>query len=254
MLRYVLFSLTFATTLLVADDTTLDDSSSPPIDNPTPIEEPTPEPPAPIITETPPSEEPVVSPSTYVEPTPFTSKYPFFERSPPAVEAKLSYFFFTSSQMGDIYSNGGFEVYLSGSYPIYRCLHVYTGLGYLQAWGESQNANEHTTVFIVPVDLALKSLFTLNKFSQYFITFGPRYFYVHQHNHTSYIDGSIGRNGVGCFVNSGFNFFPLAHFYVDLFTEYAYQPTHFSSSRENVFGGDVQVSTLSFGLGLGYSF
>jgi len=97
-------------------------------------------------------------------------------------------------------------------------------------------------------------VFTLASFVQYYFSLGPRYFYVHQYNNSSFVNQSIGKSGIGLFVNTGFNFYVLERMLIDIFGEYAYEPTHISSSEPNVFGGNVQVSTFAFGLGLGYKF
>ena len=54
-----------------------------------------------------------------------TPALPFFKRTPPLLETKASYFFFASSKTNKVYRNGGFQVQLSGSYPIWKELQVY---------------------------------------------------------------------------------------------------------------------------------
>lgn len=172
----------------------------------------------------------------------------------PLLEAKAGYFFFASAQMTEVYPNGGFELQLCGSYPLYKCLQIYASAGYLQAWGKSDSGKQSTTIWQIPVDLGLKSIFDLTSCVQYYLGLGPRYFYLHQHNNSSYVDNNVSYNGIGLFANMGFNFFPTCHFFVDLFGEYAYEPAHFSSSKPEVSGGAVQMSIFTFGAGLGVAF
>ena len=178
----------------------------------------------------------------------------FTDKSYPLLEGKVGYFFFASEKMRDVYSNGGFELQWSGSYPVYECLQIYASLGYLQAWGTSESGGQSTTLWQIPVDLGLKSIFNIASFAQYYIGLGPRYFHIHQHNDSAYVDRNVSDNGIGLFSNMGFNFFPIRHCFVDLFGEYAYEPAHFSSSKPNVFGGDAQMSVFTFGIGVGYAF
>ena len=177
-----------------------------------------------------------------------------FKCTPPLWEVKGSYFFFASSVMRDIYGSGGFEVQMSGSYPICRGLQIYGSVGFLEAWGQSQNFHQDTSIWQIPVDLGLKPVITIASFAEYYLAVGPRYFYVHQHNDSNYVNKNTSRNGAGLFVNTGFNFFPIPHLLVDVFAEYAYEPTNFSSDIRNVYGGDVQVSLFNFGAGIGYAF
>jgi hypothetical protein len=175
-------------------------------------------------------------------------------QTPPLLETKGSYFFFASDTIRDVYSSGGFEIQVSGSYPIWKCVHIYGSLGFLEAWGDSTHFNQSTSIWEIPVDLGLKSLFNLTSFVQYYIALGPRYFYVHQHNHSAYVNKNMSQNGVGLFTNTGFNFILKKHFLIDIFGEYSYEPTSFSSSMTHVYTSDIQLSKFAFGAGLGYAF
>lgn len=172
----------------------------------------------------------------------------------PLIEAKGAYFFFANEKLRDVYSSGGFQVQISGAYPVYYALEVYGSVGYSQAFGSSTGAGESTTIWQLPVDIGLRPVFRVASFAEYYFTIGPRYFYVHQYNNSSYVKESIGKSRVGLFVNTGFNFTLLAHMLIDVFGEYAYEPISFSNSSDNIYGNHTQVSTFSFGAGLGYNF
>lgn len=189
--------------------------------------------------------EPVCCP--FVLPCPFEEAYSL-------LEMKAGYFFFASSEMRDVYSSGGFALELSGSCPIYNWLQIYGSMGYLQASGTSQGGDQSTTIWQLPIDLGLKPVFNIASFIQYYIAIGPRYFYVHQHNDSFFVDQNLGKSGIGFFANTGFNFFPTRHLFIDIFAEYAYEPVSFSSSKTNVFGSRIQVSPVVFGAGIGYAF
>jgi hypothetical protein len=64
----------------------------------------------------------------------------------------------------------------------------------------------------------------------------------------------MSQNGLGGFVNMGFNFFPCRHLLVDVFGEYSYNRMHFHSSKTNSYGESAQVGGFAFGAGLGYAF
>jgi len=183
-----------------------------------------------------------------------TSNQQIFKQTPPVLETKASYFFFANSDMNKIYRDGGFQVQLSGSYPIWRGLQVYTSTGFSKAWGYSQSFHQKTSLWQLSVDLGLKPIFTIASFAQYYFALGPRYFYAHQNNRSSYVNRTVVKNGAGLFVNTGFNFFPMPHLVIDIFGEYAYEPVHVSSSRMAVYGSHTQLSFFSFGAGIGYAF
>jgi hypothetical protein len=172
----------------------------------------------------------------------------------PVLEVKGGYFFFSDAKMRKIYNKGGLDLQISGSYPIWRWLQIYGSVEYLERHGRSLHGHQKTSIWEIPVSLGLKPVITICPKVQYYFTLGPRYFFVHQHNDSSYVNRNIGRSGIGGFVNTGFAFFPLHHLLVDVFGEYSYERVHVHSSKTNVYGRNIQVGGFSFGVGLGYAF
>jgi len=179
---------------------------------------------------------------------------PVCERIKPILEVKGGYFFFTDSKMRKVYNKGGLDLQLSGSYPIWKWLQVYGSVEYLTRHGESIGSPQKTRIWEVPLSLGLKPIIKIHPKVQYYIALGPRYFFVHVHNNSPYVDRKIDENGLGGFVNTGFNFFPIPHFCIDIFGEYSYKRMRFHPSKDAVYGREVQIGGLSFGIGLGYAF
>lgn len=177
------------------------------------------------------------------------------DQVPPLVEVKAGYFFFSDSCMRNVYRDGGFEIQASGSYPLWCWLSIYGSIGYLKVHGKSLHGCECTSLWQVPFDIGLKPIFALGDHVQYYFSFGPRYFHLHQHNNSTFVNKNKERGGLGFFVNTGFNFIPCEHFFIGLFGEYAYEKKSFCSSMPNVFGRKhVQVGGFTFGASLGYAF
>lgn len=172
----------------------------------------------------------------------------------PTLEVKGGYFFFADSKLRKIYNEGGVDVQVSGSFPIWEWLQGYVSVEYLERHGRSLHGHQKTSIWEIPVSVGLKPVFKICPEVEYYITIGPRYFYVHQHNHSSFVDRHLSHNGVGGFVNTGFNFFPMEHFLVDVFGEYSYERAHFHAHKTHVYGRSIQVGGFVFGVGLGYAF
>lgn len=175
------------------------------------------------------------------------------------IEAKAAYFFFTSSKMRHVYDQGGWDIQLSSSTPIGNMskrinVNAYASIEFLRCEGRSTQEHNSTYVWELPVNVGLKPVVLISKEAQYYFAIGPRYFFIHQHNSSSYVDHNKSKNGLGLFVNTGFNFILMKHLVLDIFGEYSYAKTHFHSSKTNVYTRDIQVGGFSFGLGLGYSF
>jgi outer membrane protein W len=177
----------------------------------------------------------------------------------PLLEAKAGYFIFSSSDMRKIYGNGGLDVQLCASYPVWNpasrwALDVYGAVEYFHRSGKSTNGGEKTSLWSVPVNLGLKPIYAINAKVQYYFAAGPRYFYVHQHNHSPYVYKNKSKNGVGFFINTGFNYILYDHLVIDIFSEYSYAKTHFHSGNSLVYTRSIQTGGFTFGGGIGYAF
>lgn len=171
-----------------------------------------------------------------------------------SVEAKAGYFFFSSSKMRKVYDSGGLDVQLSGSANVWKWLQVYGCVEYLQRDGHSLGAHEKTNIWIVPLSLGLKPVITICPQIGYYLTIGPRYFFVHTHADSSFVQKDLNEHGIGGFANMGFNFFPMDHFLIDIFGEYSYKRMSFHPSKPNTYGRTIQIGGFTFGAGLGYAF
>lgn len=171
------------------------------------------------------------------------------------LEIKPSYFLFSSSPMNDIYNNGGFEIQGSASLPLCNYLDLYVSIGYRGAWGHALNTFEKTSLTVMPVDIGLRPIFNFHGRFYYFFTVGPRYFYLHQHNKSPYVDRKIHGNGIGFFINTGFNVQLVDSLLLGIFGEYSYEKKTISSKMQNVFSnGSIQLGGFALGLSLGYAF
>lgn len=179
---------------------------------------------------------------------------PWWDHQHPILEAKAGYFFFTDSAMRTVYNEGGLDVQISGSIPFYKILNAYLSVEYLQRSGHSTGVHQKTTLWEIPVSLGLKPAFPLTDWLQYYFTVGPRYFFVHVHNHSSYVPKIMTANGCGGFINTGLNFFIDKTIVIDLFGEYSFKSLQFHSHKTGTKGEDAKVGGLTFGGGLGYSF
>src|SRR5271166_6591939 len=120
----------------------------------------------------------------------------------PILEAKAGYFFFSDSKMRKVYNDGGIDLQISGSYPLWNWLQLYGSVEYLQKHGKSLGGHQKTRIWAVPLSLGLQPVFTINPTVDYYFTVGPRYFFVHAHNDSSFLDRHKSQNGLGGFINT----------------------------------------------------
>ena len=170
-------------------------------------------------------------------------------------EIKPSYFFFAASPINDIYKHGGFELQGSVSVPLCTYLDFYGSIGYRKAWGHALNTCEKTSLTVIPVDIGLKPIFNFCERFYYFFAIGPRYFYVHQRNHSPYVDCIINGSGIGLFANTGFNVLVADCLLLGIFGEYSYEKKKICPHKSNVYSnGNVQIGGFACGASVGYAF
>jgi hypothetical protein len=173
----------------------------------------------------------------------------------PWLEIKPSYFFFATSPMRKIYNHGGFEVQGSVSVPVLKYLDLYGSVGYRKASGHALNGGAKTTLSVIPVDFGLKPIFKFCDRFYYFFAIGPRYFHFNQRNDSPYVDCKVSGNGVGLFLNTGFNVLLADHFSLGIFGEYSYEQKKICPKKPNVFSSAcAQLSGCAFGVSVGYAF
>lgn len=179
--------------------------------------------------------------------------------SEPLLEIKAGYFLFSDSKMRKVYDRGGLDIQLCASYPLWNLssgwgLNAYGAVEYFQRSGKSINGGQKTSLWSVPVNIGIRPVYAINNNMQYYFTVGPRFFSIHQHNHSSYVYKNRSKNHLGFFVNTGFNYVLRDHFIFDLFGEYSYGEIHFHRGNSRVYTRNTQIGGFTFGGGLGCEF
>lgn len=179
--------------------------------------------------------------------------------SQPTVEIKAGYFFFSDSKMRQVYRNGGLDVQACGSYPFWSLtnrwtLNAYGAVEYFYLTGKSLNGEQKTSIWSVPVNIGLKPVYAINTNLQYYFAIGPRYFYINQHNDSSFVYKNNSKNGLGFFVNTGFQYLLCNRFVIDVFGEYSDAKIRFPGGESGIYTTNAQVGGFTFGGGLGYKF
>jgi len=182
---------------------------------------------------------------------------PYFSQQ--LLEIKMGYLFFSNSPMRRVYDKGGLDVQLCGAYPIWQItnrwsLNAYSAIEYCYLSGQSISNHQKTFLWSVPFSLGLKAAYAILPDIQYYATIGPRYFYIHQHNNSPYVDKNQSSNELGFFINTGFNCLVSDHFIIDIFGEYSCAKAHIESKKSDVYPTNAQIGAFIVGGGLGYKF
>ncbi|HUD01845.1 MAG TPA: hypothetical protein VMR37_05925 [Rhabdochlamydiaceae bacterium] len=158
-------------------------------------------------------------------------------------EFKMGYFRFGDRLLRHTYDKGILDLQLTFSFRVWKPIYVYTGIEYVGANGVVPGTHSKRKIRSVPISLGLQYIQPITVDLKYYLTLGPRYFFVHQWNHSK----SLTRNGLGGFANTGFIYYLSQHIVVDFFGEYSFKKMHF-----NHMGGNLQVGGMTLGAGIGY--
>lgn len=172
----------------------------------------------------------------------------------PSFEVRAGYFVFTDHKMRKVFNQGGLDLQAALSLPIYRWLQLYIAGERVEKKGRSTNCHRRTHFWDYTASLGLKGVACLSPGAQWYLTVGPRYFYVHVHNNSPFVDRKVNHSGVGGFAGTGFNFFPVKNFFIDVFGEYSYGRLKFHAHKNHVYGEDRMVGGFAVGGGLGFAF
>ncbi len=172
----------------------------------------------------------------------------------PLFEVRAGYFIFTDHKMRKVFDQGGLDLQAALSLPIYKWLQLYMAGERVEKKGRSTRIHRRTHFWEYMGSLGLKGTACMSSWAQWYLTIGPRYFYVHVHNNSPYVDRKVNHSGVGGFAGTGFNFFPAKNFFIDIFGEYSYGRLHFHAHKKHVYGEDRMVGGFAVGGGLGFAF
>lgn len=170
------------------------------------------------------------------------------------LEIKPGYFFFSDHTLRQIYRHGGFEIQGSGTYPLSEMINLYGSIGYIHIKGKSLQGNQETSMSQIPVDVGLRVIADLCEYVQGYLSIGPRFFYVRQHNDSMYVDQNIHGKGLGLFVNAGCNLISYDCILFGIFGEYAFEKKSFQPTTPNVYGQDIPIGGFTFGASAGLEF
>ena len=171
------------------------------------------------------------------------------------LEVKGGYFFFTESKMRSVYDEGGLDVQVALSGRIWKAIHLYGAAEYIERSGRSLNDHQETSIQLIPLSFGVKPTFSLTKGVDFYLNLGPRYFIIHQHNKSDYVNTVVNQNGLGGFAGTGFYFRPNKHLVFDAYAEYSYFTRKFSTfEKANMDSRDIDLGGFAFGGGIGYAF
>ena len=182
--------------------------------------------------------------------TTFTGKL----QAEPYLGFRSAYFTFTDSNLRDVYDRGGIDFQICMAYPLWNWLQIYSSIEYSHKSGKSLNFDQSTRIKEFPASIGLQGYFDLYSCVKYYVTIGPKYFWINVHNESDYVPKKLSANKCGGFIGTGFHLYLQDQIFLDPFIEYSYVKIQLGNQKNNVVSNDVQAGGLVIGCGLGFKY
>lgn len=180
-------------------------------------------------------------------------------------EFKVGYFRPTNDILRDIFPDGWPNYQLEISYSPFsrscdnwwRNFFAWGSINYLHADGESAVGIDDCTIDILPVALGLKYMHPLPCCTQAYASAGLKYFWLHVDSHDDIEHLKDRAHGLGAVIAIGALFHPIRNVFLDFFVDYSFKhfnKSNFSIKQNNVIPSAVDISGITFGVGVGFWF
>ena len=115
------------------------------------------------------------------------------------IEFRAGYFHPTDSTMRKVYDKGGLDLQIAASNFIWKRFQLFQGFEYIMRNGKSLGTPESTEMRIFTYGLGVKYPFKISSWVDYYLTLGPKFFFVRVHNDSSFVNKHLNESGVGVF-------------------------------------------------------
>ncbi len=170
------------------------------------------------------------------------------------LEARGAYYYPTDHLFRDIYDYAGLFS-LEASMQVWKGLYPWASLGFLYTTGESIGEKDHTRLYLIPIGLGLKYIFSLQKdlFRPY-LGGGMVVGYANVHDDSPFVDKKLSGWGIGGIFKAGCITELSSCLFLDFFVDYTYFKKNFSNHNRFIIEETGNMSGISIGGGFGYRF
>lgn len=170
---------------------------------------------------------------------------------------KPGYLLFTDKDMRNFFDDGGFTMRAETGYRFYGPFSVWIDGGYFQKEGISIGGGRRIEIKLATLTLGLRATYYFNSCVAVYGGAGPRLFMLMMHNDSPFVRGDDNEIGIGGGFDAGIWIFPVPkwpNLFFDAFADYSLKEMHVKPDEISSTDNDINVSSLSVGLGLGLRF
>ncbi|MBU6447182.1 MAG: hypothetical protein KGQ49_07275 [Verrucomicrobia bacterium] len=172
-------------------------------------------------------------------------------------ELKPGYLYFTTPEMRTFFNDGGFTMRAETGYRFYGPLNVWIDGGYFQNGGAAIGGDQDLDIKLATLTLGLKVVYYFNSCVAAYGAAGPRIFMLMLHNDSPFVRGDDNEIGIGGGFDAGVWLFPIPqmpNLFFDAWGDFSLKRMHVRPDELSSLDNDVDLSSVSFGLGLGFRF
>jgi hypothetical protein len=172
-------------------------------------------------------------------------------------EVKPGYFYFTDKDMREFFDNGGFTGRIETGYKFWGPLMVWVDAGYFQKEGHAIGGSEKIDFKLGSITLGLKAIYYLHDRVAVYAGAGPRLLMMIMDNDSPFVRSEDHEIEIGGGFTGGFWFFPVRscpNIFIDLFGDYSLKTMSVEEDEISSLDSDVNIGSLTGGLGFGLRF
>ena len=172
-------------------------------------------------------------------------------------EVKPGYYYLTNSETRQFYGTGDFTIRGEAGYQLWGPVNLWFDGGYFHADGSAVGGPGTTSLMLATLSFGFKCLWYPHELIALYIGAAPRLFMMMLHNDSPFVRSDDNEFGIGGGFQGGFWISPIPsykNFFLDIFADYSLMTMEVEPDEISSADYDVNVSGLSFGLGVGVRF
>lgn len=172
-------------------------------------------------------------------------------------EVKPGYYYFTNSTMRQFFDNGGFTIRGEAGYKLWGPLDLWFDGSYFHKDGHTLESTEGSEMMLATLSLGLKLLWIPKDYLAFYAGAAPRIFLMTLHNDSPFVRSDDNEIGLGAGFQGGFWIMPIPQYrdlFFDFFGDYSWKTMVIEPDEVSSDDYDLDISGISFGVGIGVRF
>ena len=172
-------------------------------------------------------------------------------------ELKPGYFYFTDHEQHNYFGNGGWTLRAEAGANFWGPVIVWIDGGDVQKEGRAMGGLDKIDFKLATLTLGLKGFYKYNQYASFYLGAAPRLFMMLMQNDSPFVRGDDNAVGIGLGADAWIWIYPIpscTNIFLDLLVNYSLKTLKIEPDEISSLDNDVNVGSLTGGLGFGVRF